>query len=137
MKSSTFGDHLLLVCGSFLILRLNSLLSVSEKRTTLTESGAGAGARAAAGLCGTLGPNAGGQQWHRRSCPAGGLLSGWTGDAVQPWSGDDEVERDYDGDGCLDSTSRRRGLAASVLPTVRSPFPPSVRSLAPAAMPGA
>lgn len=56
MKSSTFEDHLLLVRGSCLILRLNSLLSVSEeKRTTLTGAGAGAGAgeRAAAGLSGT------------------------------------------------------------------------------------
>lgn len=140
MKSCTFGDHILLVHGSCLILRLNSLLSVSEeKRATLTGAGAGAGTglRAAAGLSGTLGIKAGGQQWHRRSGPAGRLLRGWTGNPAQLWSGDDKVERDYDGDGWTNNKSRHRGLAAPVPPTVRSPFSIAVRSLAPAAMPGA
>lgn len=136
MKSCTFGVHLLLVRGSCLVLRLNSLLFVSEpERTSLTR--AGAGARTAAGLSGiALGPKAGGQQWDRRRGPAVALSRGWTGDPAQLWSGDDEVGGDEEDDEWLDSSTRHRAHATTPSPAVRSPFSPPMRSLAPAALPG-
>lgn len=138
MKSCTFEDHLLLVRGSCLILRLNRLLFVSEQeRTSLTR--AGAGARTAAGLRRASGPKAGGQQWDRQRGPAVALSRAWTGDPAQLWSGDDEAggDEDDDDDAWLDSSTRHWALATTPSPAVRSSFSPSVRPLAPAAVPGA
>lgn len=143
MKNSTFGNYFLLVRGSCLISRLSSLLSVSvEKRATLPRAGAGAragpGAGSAAGLTGAPGPHSGGQEGDRRSAPAVRPFCGWTGCPVQLWSADDEDGGDDDDDDeWPGGSSRHRALATVVFTAVRSRRSPAVRSLSPAAVPGA
>ena len=123
-------DHISLMRALCLILRLNSLLSVSEeKRVTLTRVGTGA----AGGLSSAPGPKAGGQQGDQRNSPAVRLLCGWTGDPVLLRSRDDEVS----GDERPGTSTRNRGLATPALTTVRTHFLPALRSLAPAALSGA
>lgn len=131
----------MLVRGSCLTARLGSLLSASaEKHTTLPRAGAAAGAGAgtgpAAGLSGAQGPHSGGQEGDQRSGPGVRPFCSWTGHPVQLWSGDDEDGGDDD-DEWPASSSRHRGLATIMFTAVRSGFSPTVRSLAPAAVPGA
>lgn len=137
MKNSTFGDHFLLVRGSCLISRLSSLLSVSEgKRTTLPRAGTGPVAGATAGLCGTPGPQAGGQDADQRSGPGVQPLCGWTGHPEELWSGDDEVGGDGD-DEWPGSATRHQALATNMFSVVRSHLSSDLRSLAPATVPSA